>query len=131
MRDLLAKHRDNAGCFECHRKIDPLGFALESFDPIGAWRTNYSKTLPIDTSGELPGGQKFEDVAGLKRVLSERKEQFARMLTERLLTYACGRRMETLDRPAIDGILAATKPQNFPLRDVIEQVVTSATFRSK
>ncbi len=131
MRDLLAKHRDNAGCFECHRKIDPLGFALENFDPIGGWRSNYGKGPVIDTSGELPNGQRFDDVAGLKRVLLQRKDQFARMLTERLLTYACGRRIEGLDRPAVDEIVATTAKENFRLRDVIEAVVTSPTFRSK
>ncbi len=131
MREILTKHRDNPSCFECHRKIDPLGFALEKFDPIGAWRETYEKKAPIDTSGELPGGHRFADVAGLKRVLVERKPQFARMLTERLLTYACGRRVEPLDRPAIDAILAATKPADYPFRDLLEQVVLSPTFRSK
>src|SRR5512139_917800 len=53
--------REDAACYECHRKIDPLGFALENFDPIGAWRTSYSKGIPVDTSGELPGGQRFPD----------------------------------------------------------------------
>lgn len=131
MRELLAKHRDNPACFECHRKIDPLGFALETFDPIGAARTTYAKNAVIDTSGELPNGQRFADLAGLKRLLVERKAQFARMLTERLLTYACGRRIEALDRPAVDAILAATKPNDYPFRDLIEQVVCSEVFRSK
>jgi len=131
MREILSKHRDNPSCYECHRKIDPLGFALEKFDPIGAWRVKYEKGATIDTSGELPGGASFADVAGLKRVLVERKSQFARMLTERLLTYACGRRVEALDRPAVDAVLAATKPTDYPFRDLIEQVVLSSTFRSK
>ena len=131
MRELLAKHRDNTGCYECHRKIDPLGFALENFDPIGAWRKTYEKGAPIDTSGELPGGQRFEDVAELKKLLVQRKDQFARMLTERLLGYACGRRIEPLDRPAVDRIIAATKESNYAFRDLIEQVVLSQAFRSK
>jgi hypothetical protein len=131
MRDLLAKHRDNAGCYECHRKIDPLGFALENFDPIGAWRSSYDKGAPIDASGELPNGQKFQNVAELKKVLVERRDQFARMLTERLLGYACGRRIEPLDRPAVDRILGAAKKDDYRFRDLIEQVVLSQTFRSK
>jgi hypothetical protein len=131
MRDILAKHRDNPSCYECHRKIDPLGFALENFDPIGAWRGTYEKGAPIDASGELPNGQRFNDVADLKRVLVERKEQFARMLTERLLTYACGRRVEALDRPVVDRVLAATKKDDYRFRDLIEQVVLSQAFRSK
>ncbi len=131
MRELLAKHRDNPACYECHRKIDPLGFALESFDPIGAARTTYEKGIKIDTSGELPNGQHFEDVAGLKKALAERKDQFARMLAERLLTYACGRRIEGLDRPAVDKIVASVAKDDFRLRDMIETVVASPTFRSK
>ncbi len=131
MRDLLAKHRDSPACFECHRKIDPLGFALESFDPIGAARTTYAKRVPIDASGELPNGQRFDDIAGLKRLLVERKAQFARMLTERLLTYACGRRIEALDRPAVDAILAATAGHDYPFRTLVEEVVRSETFRSR
>ena len=131
MRELLAKHRDNPACNECHRKIDPLGFALERFDPIGAARATYEKNTAIDTSGELPGGRKFADVAGLKTVLVERKEQFVRMLTERLLSYACGRRVEALDRPVVNGILVATKPNEFRFRDLVEQVALSEAFRSK
>ncbi|HEY1110253.1 MAG TPA: DUF1592 domain-containing protein, partial [Opitutaceae bacterium] len=131
MRELLAKHRDNPGCYECHRKIDPLGFALESFDPIGAARKTYDKGIRIDTSGELPSGQRFADVAELKKVLAERREPFARMLTERLLTYACGRRIEGLDRPAVDKIVAGVAKDDFRMRDLIEAVVTSPTFRSK
>ncbi len=131
MREILAKHRDSPACYECHRKIDPLGFALENFDPIGAWRTTYEKGTRIDSSGELPGGKHFNDVAELKRLLVERKEQFARMLTERLLGYGCGRRLEALDRPAVDRILAATKKDEYRFRDLLEQVVLSETFRGK
>jgi hypothetical protein len=131
MRDLLAKHRDNPSCNECHRKIDPLGFALENFDPIGAWRIKYDKGAPIDSSGELPTGQRFKDLAELKKILADRKDQFARMLTDRLLTYGCGRRTEALDRPAIDRILTATQKENYRFRDLIEQVVLSTPFRTK
>ena len=81
--------------------------------------------------GELPGGQPFEDVAGLKTLLVERKSQFVRALTRRLLSYACGRRMEPLDRPGIDRILEATKEDEYRFRDLLEQVVLSETFRSK
>ncbi|MSU51287.1 MAG: DUF1592 domain-containing protein [Opitutus sp.] len=131
MREILAKHRDSPACMECHRKIDPLGFALENFDPIGGWRTRDEKGSAIDASGELPGGQRFDDVGGLKQVLVGRKDQFARMLCDRLLSYACGRRLEALDRPAVDRILAATKKENYPFRDLLEQVVLSSTFHSK
>ncbi|MGI9474476.1 MAG: DUF1592 domain-containing protein, partial [Rubripirellula sp.] len=73
IRDQLDKHRDVASCYDCHRKIDPLGFALENFDPIGRWRDSYGRNTKIDASGELPGGRTFEDVVGLKDVLLDQQ----------------------------------------------------------
>jgi hypothetical protein len=135
MRDILTKHRDSPACFECHQKIDPLGFALENYDPIGAWRSHYStrkKTGPlIDAAGELPSGQSFQDVTGLKQILAQRQDQFARMLTEKLLSYACGRRIEPLDRANVDKILTGLTEDDAGLRTLIELIVQSETFRSK
>lgn len=130
MREILAKHRDNPACYDCHRKIDPLGFALENFDPIGAWRSHYRKDVPIDASGELPNGEHFADIGGLKTALLNRHEQFVRNLTARLLSYACGRRMEPLDRPVIDGILAELETTQYPFRELVESVVLSPSFRN-
>ena len=135
MRDIITKHRDNPNCYECHQKIDPLGFALENFDPIGAWRTHYmvgkAKGPEIDSSGELPGGKAFTDITGLKQILVERRTPFARMLTEKLLAYACGRRMEVLDRPQVDRIVTGSAKDNFGLRSLVESIVLSETFGSR
>ncbi len=135
MRDILTKHRDNAGCFECHQKIDPLGFALENFDPIGAWRTHYPvgkrQGPAIDAAGELPNGQSFKDVAGLKTVLVARQDQFAHVLTEKLLAYACGRRIEPLDRSQVDHIQREVQKGGNGLKTLVEQVVLSDGFREK
>ncbi len=144
IREILTKHRSDPACYECHRKIDPLGFALENFDPIGAWRGNYEKIeetkfkevkrvagAPIDASGELPGGESFKDVAGLKKILVERKDQFARTLTERLLSYASGRRIEPLDRPEVDRIVRELAGRGYGFKDLIELVVLSKAFQSK
>lgn len=132
MRDILAKHRDNPGCFECHQKIDPPGFALENFDPIGAWRSHYSagrKQGPrIDASGELTGGRAFLDITGFKDHLLERRELFQRLLINRLLAHACGRRMEDADRPAIDALLESLTREGDGLRRLVEQIVLSDTF---
>jgi hypothetical protein len=110
IREIITKHRESATCFGCHQKIDPPGFALENFDPIGAWRTRYrlgKKQGPeIDPSGELPTGEAFKDIVDFKKLLLQRKTLFARMLTERLLTYATGRRMEALDRPEVNRIVS-------------------------
>ena len=130
IRELVSQHRASPNCAGCHQKIDPLGFALENFDPVGAWRTSYGKT-PIDPAGELPGGETFADVTGLKRVLIKRQAVFARMLTERLLTYACGRRLGALDEPVVEAIVAAQPPRGHGLRSLLEAVVTSDLFLSR
>jgi hypothetical protein len=131
MREILTKHRESAACMACHQKIDPPGFALENFDPIGRWRAAYSNGVKIDSSGALPDGKAFTDVAGLKKLLLERKPQFTRMLTERLLTYACGRRMEPLDRPQISRIIEEFGKKGDGFRDLVEQAVISDVFRSR
>ncbi|MCB1092664.1 MAG: DUF1588 domain-containing protein, partial [Verrucomicrobiae bacterium] len=133
IRDRLTKHRESAACFECHQKIDPLGFALENFDPIGAWRTHYpagkKQGPPVDASGELPGGKSFHDIVEFKQLLLDRKDLFTRFLTERLLTYATGRRMEALDRPEIDRIVAELEAKGLGMRDLLDLVIQSETFR--
>ncbi|QEF98005.1 hypothetical protein Mal15_20510 [Stieleria maiorica] len=128
VRDLLEKHRSSAACNECHRKIDPLGFALECFDPIGELRNRYENKAPIDTSGKLPSGQTFAGVGELKRLLVERKAFFARAFTEKMLAYALGRRVELGDRATIDAILDRLAEQDYPTRELIEQIVLSDLF---
>jgi hypothetical protein len=137
IREQLDKHRESETCNNCHRKIDPPGFALENFDPIGAWRTNYpagKKEGPkIDASAELPGGEPFQDIIGYKKFLLEdnRKTLFTRSLTTQLLTYATGRRLEPLDRPEATRIAAEIADKEYGMRTLIEQIVLSEMFRSR
>ncbi len=131
IRELLSKHRESANCAGCHQKIDPLGFALESFDPVGGYRSRYDKNKDIDTSGELPSGEKFADVSGLKKILVERQDRFAHMLTDRLLTYACGRRITALDEPTVQKIVTELPKHKQGLRSLIEAVVTSDPFLNR
>jgi hypothetical protein len=128
VRDLLEKHRASAACNECHRKIDPLGFALECFDPIGELRTRYENKAAIDTSGKLPSGQAFGGVAELKTLLMQRRAFFARAFTEKLFAYALGRRIELSDRATIDAILERLAANEYPTRELIEQIVISDLF---
>ena len=128
VREQLVKHREIATCAECHRKIDPLGFALENFDAIGGWRTEYGRDLPVDASGKLPNGQTFQTLAKFRQLMVERYPQFTRNLTERFLTYALGRELIALDRPHIDEILKEMKKDNKGLHDLIEAVVLSEVF---
>jgi hypothetical protein len=134
VRDQLTKHRDSPTCNECHRKIDPPGFALENFDPVGAWRTHYPlgrrKGPKIDASAELTNGKKFDDIVGYKKLLLEHEELFLRTLTSRLLTYATGRHIEPLDRPEIDRIVAELNEDGNGMRTLIEKCVESSIFRA-
>ncbi len=128
IRDQLLKHRNVATCAECHRKIDPLGFALENYDAIGGWRDEYDGKVLIDSSGKLPDGDSFETPAEFQEALLHRKDQFARCITEKLLAYALGRELEISDRPVIDEIVKEiTKPEK-GLRDLIQEIVASRCF---
>jgi hypothetical protein len=133
IREQLAKHHEIATCAECHRKMDPLGFALENFDAIGGWRTSYQidrKKLPIDASGKLPGGDSFSTFPEFRRHISERQDQFTRCLTEKLLTYAIGRELEIDDRSGIDSIIDQIQTKSLGLHDLIELVTLSEAFRN-
>lgn len=130
IREQLQKHRTVASCNDCHRKIDPLGFAMENFDPIGRWRTTYGRNTKIDSSGEMPSGQKFDDITGLKKVLVEQHGLFAKALTEKLLSYATGRQLSPADRPDVNAILSTSKESGDGFRDLIKLVIASRAFRS-
>lgn len=138
IREKLEKHRADKTCAVCHRSIDPLGFALETFDPIGRWRTEYPKSkfknvgATVDASGSLPTGEAYEDFNGFKAVLLEsRSDLFARNLIEKLLTYAAGRHMEQSDQNEIDRILDDVKADDYGLQTMVTQALTSKIFRSR
>jgi len=128
IREQLLKHREIATCAECHRKIDPLGFALENFDAIGGWRDEYGKKSPIDSAGKLPGGDSFRTFPEFRKLLVDRQDQFNRCLSEKLMTYALGRELEVGDRPGIDKILAELDGKKGGLRELIRLVVLSKPF---
>jgi len=133
IREQLAKHRKVETCADCHRKIDPIGFALESFDPIGSYRSQYQDESGrsyrnVDTSGTLATGESFTDVSELKGLLIDRKNQFARCLVEKMLIYALGRELYIGDRPIVDGIVNELAARNYGLKDLVELIVTSEVF---
>ncbi len=130
IRDQLAKHRENASCNDCHRKIDPPGFALENFDAIGGWRNMYPGRRKIDASGKWNGAA-FNDIATFKKLLLERREQFMHATLEKLLAYATGRSLTPADRPAIDSIREQLIARGGGMRDLLDLVVTSEPFRSR
>jgi hypothetical protein len=125
LRVRLEQHRANPECAGCHAKMDPVGFALENFDAVGAWRTFEGKN-PIDTAGVLPGGKAIADFGELKAYL--KGEKFVRTLAENIATYALGRGLERYDRKSIDGIVAKAKSDGFRLQSLVVAVVTSDPF---
>ena len=126
LRERLEKHRAKTECATCHAKMDPLGFALENFDAIGAWRDVDGK-FPINPAGELPTGEKINGPNGLKTVLKSR-ETFIRTITEKLLTFALGRGLEYYDKCAVDEICKELKSNNYSFSTLIEGVVKSKPF---
>jgi hypothetical protein len=137
IRERLAKHSTDRACAECHRKIDPLGFSLEAFDPVGHWRITYPKPKKgaapkIDTSGEFASGETYQDFAGFRDILHDkREEQFTRHLIRSLLAYSTGRLMEPADEFAIDRIHEKVKQQGLGLRSLVVECLTSDVFRSR
>ncbi len=131
IRQLMEKHRNNPTCYECHRKIDPIGLSLENYDYVGAWRDRYSKQLAIDSSGELPDGTTIPGPDGIKTFLLERPEQFTQCLTKKLFVYALGRRLSFADRDDIDQIVSTMPTHNYGFRDLIQKIVASEAFHIK
>ena len=128
IRERLAQHRQNPSCASCHSVIDPLGFALENFDAIGGWRTVDESGKPVDASGTTSSGAKVEGLAGLRALLLQQPDQFPRTVTEKLLAYALGRRLEYFDRPTIRGIVRDAAAQDYRWSSLILGIVKSPTF---
>ena len=138
MKEQLALHRNQEACNSCHRKIDPMGSVLESFDPIGRWRDHYPKrdkkakqSPAIDTTAILPNGRQVNNLTEFKALLLERESQVVRCLTEKMLTYATGRLLEAGDRAAVDRIMKDLEKGGNRLRDLIHLVVQSELFLNK
>lgn len=130
IREQLEIHREQTTCNSCHRKIDPLGFAFENFDPIGRWRDRY-RTGEIDPSTTLANGTEVNDIVALKTILVENESQVVRGLTRKLLAYSSGRVLEPLDRGEVEKIVTALEKSGNHLKDLIKQIVISEVFLSK
>jgi mono/diheme cytochrome c family protein len=130
LRQRMEKHRENASCAVCHAKLDPLGFGLENFDGVGAFRETDGK-FKIDPSGELPDGSKFSGPAELRKVLVAKADQFRRALSEKMLTYALGRGLEYYDRCAVDDIMSALKSGDDKFSAMIIAIVQCDPFQKR
>ena len=128
IRERLAEHRQNPSCNSCHSVIDPLGFALENFDVIGGWRTLDESGKPVDTSGTTASGAKVDGLRGLRALLLDEPQQFPRTVTEKLLAYALGRRLEYYDRPTVRKIVRDAAAHDYRWSALILGVVESPAF---
>src|SRR5262249_11161084 len=124
LRQQLEEHRKNATCAACHARMDPLGFGLENFDAIGAWRTQDGK-FPIDASGLLPDGRSFKGPNELKAIVKADREAFAECLTEKLLTYALGRGLEAYDKPTVKQIAGRAAANDYRFSSLVLEIVQS------
>ena len=131
LRERLAAHRANPVCANCHRTIDPVGFALENYDALGRWRDHEGDNPSIDVSGALPGVGEFAGIDGLVDGLLKRPDLFAGTITEKLMTFALGRGVEHFDQPAIRHILRDAEPDGYRLSSLILGIVRSAPFQMR
>jgi hypothetical protein len=129
LRERMEQHRQNPNCISCHERMDPIGFGLEHFDGVGAWRDQDGEG-EIDASGVLVSGQEFEGAEGLVKVLSsQQQELFVRCLTEKMLTYALGRGLEHYDACAVDKITARVMGQEYRFSSLVGGIVRSVPFQ--
>jgi hypothetical protein len=130
LRQLMEKHRKNSVCANCHAPMDPLGFALENFDATGQWRTADADT-PIDASGILADGTQLDGPSGLRKVLRSRPEAFAGVVSDRMLTYALGRKLDYYDVPTIRMIVRDAAKENYRWSSFILATVNSMPFQMR
>lgn len=130
LRKVMEQHRENALCASCHRRMDPIGFAFENYDAVGAWRDRDGE-FPIDPSGVLPEGRSFRGPGELKAILKENKAAFSRCLAEKMLTYALGRGLEYYDKCAVDEILEALAANGERMSALVMGVIESEPFQMR
>jgi hypothetical protein len=130
IRERMAEHRENPACSGCHQLMDPVGFSLENYDAVGRWRA-FEDGKPIDVSGSLPDGSKFNGVAGLQQAVLKRPELFTTTFTEKLLTYALGRGVEYYDAPAVREIVRKASESDYRMSSFVVGIINSSPFQMR
>jgi hypothetical protein len=132
-REMLEQHRANQVCASCHRVLDPIGFAMENYDAVGAWRTRDGGTLgdAIDASGQLVDGTKVDGVVALRMALVREPQMFVRTMTEKLLTYGVGRGLTASDMAVVRRIVREAEPKQYRFSALIMGIVNSAPFQMR
>jgi hypothetical protein len=127
----LAAHRSNTVCANCHRSIDPVGFALENFDAVGQWRDFDADGQPVDATGAIPGSSEFRGIDGLEDAVLAHPELFVTALTENLMTFALGRGVEYYDAPAVRKIVKDAEKNDYRFSSLILGIVKSVPFQMR
>jgi mono/diheme cytochrome c family protein len=130
LRQQMEAHRANPTCASCHRRMDPLGFGLENYDAIGAWRAMDGK-FAIDPKGELPDGRTFHQPSELRTILVQDRQDFARALTSKLMIYALGRGLERHDKPTVRGIVSRLPQHDYRFSGLVLEIVNSLPFQMR
>ena len=130
LRERFASHRENPDCAGCHKKLDPLGFALENFDAVGRWRNQYHNGREVDSSGILFRKHKFNDVVEFKDAIMSEKDRFTEALVSHLLSFSLGRKLSAFDSPTVDLVAKKVKESDYSLRVMIHEIVQSDPFLS-
>ncbi|HWJ57064.1 MAG TPA: DUF1592 domain-containing protein [Vicinamibacterales bacterium] len=130
VRQQLEQHRADPICASCHKRMDPLGFGLENFDAVGAWRTT-DGAVPIDASGTLPDGRTFTGPTELRGILAGERDAFTRAITGKLMTYALGRGLERTDRRDVARMAKAIAASGYRFSSVVLQIVDSPAFQMR
>jgi Protein of unknown function (DUF1588)/Protein of unknown function (DUF1585) len=130
MREQMEVHRRNPTCASCHRRMDPLGFGLENFDGVGAWRT-MDGNFQVDSSGQLPDGRTFHGPGELATILGNEQEAFARALTSKLLVYALGRGPEPADKRTVRTIARHLAAEDYRFSKLILEIAESVPFQMR
>jgi hypothetical protein len=132
VRERMEQHRKNPVCASCHAQMDPIGFALDNFDAIGRWRTvDHEAKAPIDATGTLIDGSKFDGPAEFRALLLKRRVDFANTVVEKLMTYALGRGLESYDMPVVRQIMREVAPSQYRWSAIISGIVKSAPFQTR
>jgi hypothetical protein len=130
LRQQMEQHRSNPGCRSCHARMDPMGFSMENFNAIGAWRDKDGE-FPIDAVGEFPDGRKLDGPSGLKTVLKADGNRFAEAMTHKMMLYALGRALGQTDRPVVKSIAERAAPTHYRFSSLVQGVVESEPFQTR
>ncbi len=130
LRKRMEQHRKDPSCASCHARMDPIGFGLENYDAIGGWRLKDGQ-FPVDATGELADGKKFNGPLQLRTILKSNKDKFARALGEKLMIYALGRGLERTDKCVVDALADAAAKNNYRFSSLVMAIVQSEPFRTK